>query len=114
MPLRFHQNTVERPLPSSAAKFGATARFTVYGAIRNWRRLPIFVLPVDAVLERLRKVVEAETQSEDNPKLAADTLYAETVKSLESKAFTKKLPPLQQHVLDINLNRPGNPGGYLV
>ncbi|MBI1392182.1 MAG: hypothetical protein GC152_05500 [Alphaproteobacteria bacterium] len=55
MHLRFHQSTVEKamPDPNLPAAGEDTCTVKAYAAVRNRRQIPIYVLPVKTVLERL-------------------------------------------------------------
>lgn len=55
MHLRFHQSTVEKGLPDPGLPAASedTCTIKAYAAVRNRRRIPIYVLPVKTVLEKI-------------------------------------------------------------
>jgi hypothetical protein len=109
MPLRFHQSTVERPLPIGEAKKGDTAQFVAYGAIRNARRLPILLLTVDAIFKKMeeeftgdskRRVARGGASTKDAPGKRFD----DTIKALETGSFRKEVPRLTRYIRRIGPN----------
>ncbi|MBS0471053.1 MAG: hypothetical protein JSR60_08285 [Proteobacteria bacterium] len=63
MALRFHQSTTEYqlPYPKRSQDAPLTCSFKVVTCLTNIRRIPIFVLPVQEVLSRLKEETRGET-----------------------------------------------------
>lgn len=97
LPLRFHQRTVERPLPRSTADPATTALYAAFGAIRNPRRIPILLLPVDTVIATLRALSKSASE------------FDETIRMLREPIYTKEYPRLSRHVYQIDAVRAGEP-----
>ncbi len=55
MPLRFHQSIVENSFPGCPASktYGVTCIFKTYFGLRNWRQIPIYLLPVRDVIRNI-------------------------------------------------------------
>lgn len=87
MPLRFHQRTVHRSLPTESAASRIT-RFIAFGVVRNASNVPVLALTVRDILDTL------EAGSRDTTKEVANRRerVEQTLEILRGPNFMKSLP----------------------